>query len=84
MYQIITAEINLSQLMTIIMSVYWILIIFSIGGILIDWGIKIKNNEEGSEGKDKINKTIRGRFFGITILVILGIIGSGLIIGLVS
>ncbi len=69
---------NWNELIRISFGVYWVLVFFSIVGILIDWGIKIKNNEEGNEGKDKINKGIRSRLFGIIILIIIGIIGTGI------
>ncbi len=62
----------MEQIYVISISVYWLLIGLSIITLAIDWGIKIKNNEEGSEGKERINKNFRSKLFGIFILVAIG------------
>ncbi len=66
--------IKVEQVFVIGASLYWILIGLSIITLGIDWGIKIKNNDDGSEGKERINKTFRGKLFGVFILIAIGII----------
>ena len=63
----------MEQIYVISISTYWLLIGLSIDTLAIDWGIKIKNNEDGSEGKDRINKNFRGKLFGVFILIIVGV-----------
>lgn len=63
----------MEQIYVISISTYWLLIGLSIVTLAIDWGIKIKNNEDGSEGKDRINKNFRGKLFGVFILIIVGV-----------